>query len=81
MPESDLANGGIYVSGNEIFKYMDVVAQVGDDVQDLGHHILPRLTGKMYGFPIAPYYLRDIGTPEAYKEALTQWPVAVEPQS
>jgi len=74
QPESDLANGGIYISGSEIFNYMQDATGDIDEVQDLGHHLLPRLAGKMYGFPIAPYYLKDIGTPEAYTEALTQWP-------
>jgi len=74
QPESDLANGGIYISGSEIFNYLQDVTGDIDEVQDLGHHLLPRLAGKMYGFPIAPYYLKDIGTPEAYTEALTQWP-------
>jgi mannose-1-phosphate guanylyltransferase len=80
QPESDLANGGIYVSGCEIFNYMDESVDRAEPVQDLGHHILPRLSGKMYGFPIAPYYLKDIGTPEAYKEALDQWQSPAEPE-
>jgi hypothetical protein len=41
---------------------------------DIGHHLLPQLTGKMFGFAIAPAYLKDIGTPPAYSEALAQWP-------
>jgi mannose-1-phosphate guanylyltransferase len=72
-PESDLANGGIYISGCEIFDCMGEPAERTGSILDLGHHILPRLAGKMYGFPIAPCYLKDIGTPEAYKEALDQW--------
>ncbi len=80
QPESNLANGGIYISGSEIFNYMDEPAENMDAVQDLGHHILPRLAGKMYGFPIAPYYLKDIGTPEAYEEALSQWPPPLNPE-
>ena len=45
-----------------------------DGVIDIGHHLLPRLTDKMFGFTIAPAYLKDIGTPTAYQEALEQWP-------
>jgi mannose-1-phosphate guanylyltransferase len=74
MPESDLANGGIYVCGHEIFDYLQNPDESGDEVVDLGHHILPHLTGKMFGFPIAPYFLKDIGTPEAYRQALEHWP-------
>lgn len=81
QPESDLANGGIYISGCEIFNHMsdmDDLPGGSDKVQDLGHHILPRLAGKMYGFPIAPDYLKDIGTPESYQEALNQWPIPAD---
>ena len=80
-PESDLANGGIYISTADIFQYMQDCGENTDGVQDLGHHILPRLTGRMYGFPIAPYYLKDIGTPEAYREALNQWRVEAGPEA
>ena len=71
-PESDLANGGVYMAGHEIFEFMDQKTE-GEGVQDLGHHVLPRLAGRMYGFPVAPDYLKDIGTPEAYQEALDEW--------
>ena len=73
FPDSDLANGGVYMTGREIFEFMDHGDSSAERVQDLGHHILPRLAGKMYGFSVAPYYLKDIGTPEAYKDALIQW--------
>lgn len=78
-PESDLANGGIYICGCEIFDYMDSPDDGVHEVLDLGHHILPRLIGKMFGFPIPPYFLKDIGTPEAYRQALEHWPPA-EPE-
>ena len=72
FPESDLANGGVYMAGDEIFECIDQETD-GTGVQDLGHHVLPRLTGRMYGFAVAPDYLKDIGTPEAYQEALNEW--------
>lgn len=75
-PESDLANGGIYIASNHIFDTMQTSGGFNrGKLWDLGHHVLPLLTDKMYGFHIAPFYLKDIGTPEAYKEALNQWPV------
>lgn len=75
-PESDLANGGIYIASNDLLDMMQKSGEFNSaKVWDLGHHVLPLLTDKMYGFHIAPYYLKDIGTPEAYKEALNQWPV------
>lgn len=76
-PKSDLANAGIYIASKEIYEVMQGkrghLADVGQ-VWDLGHHVLPLLTGRMRGFHITPYYLKDIGTPEAYQEALGQWP-------
>jgi mannose-1-phosphate guanylyltransferase len=77
-PESDLANGGIYICGREIFDYMENSDDGVHDVLDLGHHMLPRLTGKMFGFLIAPSFLKDIGTPEAYRQALAHWPPPAE---
>ena len=76
-PESDLANGGVYIAGSPVFDFMrDRDQDESDDgLMDLGHHILPLMTGKMYGFEIAPDYLKDIGTVSAYREALDQWPV------
>lgn len=72
-PESDLANGGIYIANPQIFDYFP--EQIKDDarVWDLGHHLLPRLIGRMHGYEI-PGYLRDIGNPQAYRQALTEWP-------
>lgn len=75
-PESDLANGGIYVASSQIFDMMQNARTDQSKVWDLGHHVLPLLIGKMYGFHIAPAYLKDIGTPEAYQEALHQWPAS-----
>lgn len=72
-PRSDLANGGIYIANPEIFDYFP--AQIADDARifDLGHHLLPRLISRMYGYVI-PGYLRDIGNPQAYQQALAEWP-------
>jgi mannose-1-phosphate guanylyltransferase len=65
--ESDLANAGIYVASPEIFSYIPE-----GNVVDLGHDVLPKLVGKMYGCEIDGY-LRDIGTPENYKKAQEEW--------
>lgn len=71
-PESDLANGGIYVANPQIFDYFPEQIVNASQVWDLGHHLLPRLIGKMFGFEISGY-LRDIGNPEAYRQALNEW--------
>jgi mannose-1-phosphate guanylyltransferase len=73
FPESDLANGGVYLAGCEIFGIMGERPIDEEGVYDLGHDLLPRLAGRMYGLAVAPDYLKDIGTPEAYQEALDQW--------
>ncbi len=75
QPESDLANAGVYIAANEVFDFFPAVNDVAglkDEVLDLGHHLLPLLAGKMYGYHISAY-LKDIGTPEAYEQALVQW--------
>jgi len=74
-PRSDLANAGIYMASREIFEYFpEASPNPLNSVLDFGHHVLPLLAGRMYGFPIAEY-LRDIGTIESYRQALTEWPV------
>jgi mannose-1-phosphate guanylyltransferase len=72
-PKSSLANAGIYMASQEIFGYFPDAPTEPGSVLDFGHHVLPLLTGRMYGYPIAEY-LRDIGTLESYRQALTEWP-------
>ncbi|MGD9972249.1 MAG: nucleotidyltransferase family protein [Desulfatirhabdiaceae bacterium] len=72
-PESDLANAGIYVSSFEVFhRFPPNAGDLGHDVLDLGYHVLPNLTGNMFGYLI-PEYIRDIGSPEAYQAAQSEW--------
>jgi mannose-1-phosphate guanylyltransferase len=73
-PQSSLANAGIYMASREIFAcFPQASPQPYESVLDFGHHVLPHLTGRMYGYPITEY-LRDIGTLESYRQALTEWP-------
>jgi mannose-1-phosphate guanylyltransferase len=76
-PQSDLANGGIYIANPTIFDYFpdDLFADETKEgtIFDLGHHVLPRLTNKMQGV-IIDGYLKDIGNPTAYRQALAEWP-------
>ena len=72
-PRSDLANAGMYVTSQEFYEYFPERPLELESVLDIGHHILPRLTGRMYGYPVAEY-LRDIGTIESYHMALQEWP-------
>ena len=52
---------------------METIERYGTEAQKQAW-LEPLLAGKMYGFPIAPFYLKDIGTLEAYDTALRQWP-------
>ena len=46
-----------------------------NDILDFGIHVLPELSGKMFGYEIKSY-LRDIGTSKSYHEALEEWPLS-----
>jgi len=65
-PVSDMANAGIYVADPALVDY------VPHGFADLGHDVLPKLTGKMYGCEVEGY-LRDIGTMDNYKKAELGW--------
>jgi mannose-1-phosphate guanylyltransferase len=66
-PPSDLANAGVLVASPQLLGYIPP----GDQV-DLGHQVLPKLEGRMYGYMINEY-IQDIGTVEKYLDALRQW--------
>ena len=68
-PASDLANAGLYVTGQDVFNYIPC-----EGVSDFGKDVLPRLLGKMYGIEIEEY-IRDIGTMENYKLAQEEWKI------
>lgn len=73
-PESEWANAGIYVASPDIFDYFPPYDDDQSPVTlDLGYHVLPRLIGCTYGWQIDAY-LRDIGTVDAYHQALKEWP-------
>jgi mannose-1-phosphate guanylyltransferase len=62
-PKSDLAWAGLLVGTPE------VLTAIPDETPcDLGHHVLPRLVGRMRGFEVQGYH-RDVGTPESYRQA------------
>lgn len=73
QPESDLANAGLYMAAAGLPDAMESLAPESGGVFDFGFHVLPKLTGRMFGYPI-PEYLRDIGTPAAYEAAQREWP-------
>jgi mannose-1-phosphate guanylyltransferase len=66
-PRSDLANAGVLVASPDVLSFIPQGTGV-----DLGHHVLPKLVGRMYGYVIEQY-LQDIGTMESYLCALREW--------
>jgi len=72
-PAGNLANAGIYVASARVFDFFPAPDELnGDDVLDFGYHILPRMTGRMFGYEIKEY-LRDIGTIASYEKANREW--------
>lgn len=67
-PKSDLANAGMYIARQELFDYLPD----GDEPLDFGKSVLPKLTGRMYGWHTQGYLL-DVGTLENYKKAQMDW--------
>ncbi|MCX7922550.1 MAG: nucleotidyltransferase family protein [Clostridia bacterium] len=66
-PRSNLANAGIYVARKELFNYFPKREFV-----DFGNDMLPQLIGQMYGWEMHDYLI-DIGTPENYRRAQSEW--------
>lgn len=67
-PTSNLAFSGLMIGTPEL---LDVIP---DDVPaDIGFHVLPKLTGRMFAFPIRDYLI-DIGTLQNYQHAQATWP-------
>lgn len=73
-PASDLANAGVYVARQAVF---DVIPG-GPGLVDFGHHVLPRLVGRMHGYVI-PDFHQDIGTPERLAAASAAWKDRLRP--
>jgi mannose-1-phosphate guanylyltransferase len=67
-PRSNWAFSGLLLADSRLF---DVI--LPDIPADLAFHVLPRLVGKMRGYPIADYLL-DIGTMSNYQKAQATWP-------
>ncbi|KAF0159207.1 MAG: nucleotidyl transferase [Syntrophaceae bacterium] len=70
-PKSEWAAAGVYVADDRIFDVFPPL-QASEKTLDFGFHIIPRLAGKMKAYYIHNF-LMDIGTPEAYQDAVTTW--------
>ena len=67
MPETNMANAGIYLSRQNVFDHIP-----DKETSDFGYDVLPRLVNRMHGY-IIEEYLVDIGTPENYQRAQREW--------
>jgi mannose-1-phosphate guanylyltransferase len=66
-PTGNLANAGMYAFSPSVLDEID-----GPPPVDIGYGLLPNLVGKSQGL-VVDCYLRDIGTPESYKQAQADW--------
>lgn len=73
-PETNFAAAGVYVASPSIFElFPNKEGKNINEPLDLGFHILPKLTGHMYGYLINEYLL-DIGDMKSYQKAQKEWP-------
>ena len=70
-PRSNLANAGIYVARQDLFRYLPPVPAGG--ILDFGYDVLPRMVPNLSAYCIDEFLL-DIGTPAAYRSAQASWP-------
>jgi mannose-1-phosphate guanylyltransferase len=68
-PASDLTNAGMYAFDPSVLDEID-----GMPPKDIGYHLLPRLVGRARAITVEGYF-RDVGTPDAYRRAIQEWPV------
>jgi mannose-1-phosphate guanylyltransferase len=67
-PVCDLTNAGMYAFGP------GVIDEIDDRLpQDIGYDLMPRLVGRARAVLVEGYF-RDIGTPDAYRQAREEWP-------
>jgi mannose-1-phosphate guanylyltransferase len=67
-PASDLVNAGMYAFSPA------VLDEIKRTPADIGFDLLPALVGRARAVAVEGYF-RDIGTPEAYRQAREEWPV------
>jgi mannose-1-phosphate guanylyltransferase len=71
VPASDLVNAGLYAFSPA------VLSEIAEKrPADIGYDLLPRLVGNARAVRVEGYF-RDIGTPEAYRQAKEEWPARV----
>jgi len=69
-PPGKLANGAVYILEPSIFNFLE---SLGKEVIDFSTEVLPYYIGRINTFHNSQYH-RDIGTPESYVKAQTDFP-------
>jgi mannose-1-phosphate guanylyltransferase len=69
QPVSDLTNAGMYAFHPSVLDEIEARPPY-----DIGYDLLPRLVGRARAVLVEGYF-RDIGTPDAYRQAFEEWPV------
>jgi mannose-1-phosphate guanylyltransferase len=67
-PRSNWVFSGLMLAGPSLFDAIPACIPA-----DIAFHVLPRLLGRMFAYPIKDYLL-DIGTLPSYQRAQTTWP-------
>jgi mannose-1-phosphate guanylyltransferase len=70
-PVSDLTNAGMYAFNPSVLDEIDARPPA-----DIGYDLLPRLVRRARAVLVDGYF-RDIGTADAYRRALQEWPAGV----
>lgn len=66
-PKSNLANAGMYIAEPTVLEMIP-----HKEITDIGFDLLPKLSGRMYGWETKNYLL-DIGTPSDLSKAEQEW--------
>ncbi len=72
-PVSDLVNAGIYAFHPSVLDELG-----GTPPCDIGYDLLPRLVGRALVVSVRGYF-RDVGTVDAYRRAVQEWPAMARP--
>jgi len=72
-PKGNLAFSGLMIGTQQLLEVIPNETPV-----DIGFHVLPRLCGRMLGYPVKDYLI-DIGTIETYNIAQDTWPGLHQP--
>lgn len=68
-PPGNLANAAIYIFSAGAFEFF---LSLSEQETDISHHLIPKILDNVCVWP-TDGYIKDIGTPSAYQQALLDW--------